>query len=291
MYNQNRRLEAIKFTGYLQRLGISHLLVSLAQLALPFDPRKKKLTGYLSPRYWLRMAFACLLPLLNLTVSLTFSQDSCSVVGYLGPVIKQPSEDCYAGGANFAVDRLLMGESRIPMQTRCSNLLSCGRFDEDGILGTLNFVFGVFLGSCAGLYFLQYKKAYMRQFRHFSTQIILLCSITVSLTGFGVYSIIPINNQLWSLSYVLVCSALSLAFYIAVTALIVQKKWRGWPFRAVGKNALFILFTHQLFKTRFPFGYHHNGNKFDSTLSCLLNCSVWIGIAIVLHGYRFYIKY
>ena len=261
------------------------------QLALPFEPRNKKLTGYLTSRYWTRFLLACTLPLLNLIVSLSFAHDSCSTLGYLGPGFKQLHEECYAGGANFALDRLLMGESRIPLQPRCSNLSGCSRFDEDGLLGTLNFVFGVFLGSSAGLYYLQYKKAYMRQFRHYSTQIVLLCACTVSLTGFGAYSIIPINNQLWSLSYVLVCSAVSLAFYILVTGLHVQKKWCGWPFRAVGKNALFILFTHQLFKTRFPFGYHHNGNKFDSTLSCLLNCSVWIGIAIVLHGYRFYIKY
>ena len=280
----------MKITGYLQRLGISYFIVGMVHLYIPYDPKLRKTTGHLSKKYWMKMGVMVSLFLTNFLVSFLYQTKGCQA-GYLGPGEGSPGEGCLTGGANLAIDLYVFGEKKIPKNPRCSWIIGCDMFDEDGLLGTLNFICGVFLGSFACLYYLQYRRSFMVQLNYFSKQIILLSAFTVFFTGFNRYNFVPINSQLWSISYVTVCAALSLALYIFVAGLSFQKKWLGWPFRPVGKNAFFILFSQQLFKTRFPLGFHHNGNTFDSVLSCLLVCSVWIGLAIVLHGYRFYIKY
>lgn len=261
-------------------------------LLLPYSKKQRKQTGYRSKRFYAKFAIFCLFPIVNVYLTFFLPVTGCPT-GYLGPGtnLKKDSLKNCAGGANLYIDRKIFGESRINQHPKCRHIYGCSSFDEDGLLGTFNFIFAVYLGSMVGEYYLQKRKRFTVFAKHLLGHFLTAGSIGIILGAIPDFQFIPINSQLWSLSFVLLGHASSLCIFLALMALSINKTWSGWPFRAVGKNAVFILVFHQIVKNRFPFGYAHSGNHFDTVLSSLINCTMWVGLAILLHGYKFYIKY
>lgn len=298
MYNKNHYPKSAKLTGFIQRLAVSQIVVALVHLFLPFIKAKKRNQAQLNQsrkNFGIKIAIFLIFPTINILLTQFLKVPNCDR-GYTGPGYPKENDSpidlqkC-PGGANRYIDEFVWGIERIPKQPKCSFFYGCDRFDEDGHLGTLNFIFGVALGSIAGEYFLRKRHKVGKLSKLFFAQIFVSMMTGSILGGIPGIQTIKINSQLWSFSFVCVANAFSLIFLIAIAGLILKNMWVGWPFRAVGKNAIFILIFQQLMADRFPFGYKHNGNYLDAILSCLLTCSVWVGIAILLHGYKFYIKY
>lgn len=259
---------------------------------LPYSKKYKRTTGYRSNRFYIKSFIFILFPIVNVLISFLLKAPGCER-GYLGPgtnSVENSMKDC-AGGANLYIDQLVFGKARVSTYPKCRHIYGCSTFDEDGLLGTLNFIYGVYLGSVIGEFYLQKRKMFSGFGKHMVGHVLAYGSAGIVIGALPSISTIKINSQLWSLSFVFVSHAASAIIFSAVMALSVYKSWSGWPFKAVGKNGIFILVFQEIMKDRFPFGYIHNGNHFDSMFSSLLNCTVWIGLAILLHGYKFYIKY
>jgi hypothetical protein len=233
----------------------------------------------------------------NLILTFAVRDPQCPQ-GYLGPgpaMITSEGLDLSrcAGGANIYIDRKIMGNASIPTgeYARCSFIFGCEGFNQEGILGTCNFVFGTYLGAIVGEFHTQYRRRFMRQMKFFMQYAGISAVASMALGMIPGLQFIPVNNQVWSLTYVLLGNSISLAVFTILKFLSQRGIWTGWPFKSVGKNAIFIIFVQQMMLYHFPFGYHNNGNYFDSTLSSLLSCTVILVIAIFLHKFRFYIKY
>lgn len=99
------------------------------------------------------------------------------------------------------------------------------------IVGCLTTIFQVFLGVQAGEILLCYKDWKDRVVRW------LLWAVFLAIVGFlaHVY-VIPVNKNLWSLSFALVTTAFALGLLSACYLLVdVARIWRGGPFRIPGR--------------------------------------------------------
>lgn len=286
--------------GFLQRLAIAQVVVSAVYIYFPLIRIRKKqqsLVNKANRNYFCRVAIFAVFPIINLILTVLVKDPRCPD-RYTGPGLfnttTNQNQTMCAGGANRYIDELIMGYDRLPTNPKCRFFYGCDRFDEDGILGTLNFIFGVALGSMAGSFLLRKIHKVFQISRRFMIHIVISLMTGMIFGGIISYRLFGpfnVNSQLWSFSFVCVANAASVFIFTLIGALYLKGVWTGWPFRAVGKNAIFILVVQRLMASRFPFGYWHNGNHFDATLSSLITCTVWIALAITLNYYKFYVKY
>lgn len=264
---------------------------------IPFIPKRRKEFGFGSKRFYHRLLIMTALPVLNLILTFTVRDPNCPR-GYLGPGPAYTDPAGYhlsqcAGGANLYIDKMVLGAESIPTGefARCSYIFGCKGFNQEGVLGTLNFLFGAYLGALVGEFHTQYRRKIIKQMNFFAKYAALCAVVAIAMGVIPGLQFVPVNNQVWSVTYVLCGNVLSIGFFAILKFLSQRGVWLGWPFKSVGKNAIFIIFVQQMMRYRFPFGYHNNGNYFDSTLSSLLSCTVIVVVAIFLHKFRFYIKY
>lgn len=96
---------------------------------------------------------------------------------------------------------------------------------------------------------------------------------------------IPINKNLWSLSFVLILGGL--AFLIQAFLFVVvdiTKKWGGRPCFYPGMNPIVIYVGSEIFKDTFPFGWVPNVGTHGAYLGMnLFGTGLWVAIAIFLY--------
>ena len=91
---------------------------------------------------------------------------------------------------------------------------------------------------------------------------------------------IPLNKNMWSLSFILVMAgtgscALTLLYYMVD----IQKWWLGAPFNYLGVNSIVIYLGHQLLNQFFPFSMRTPETHAWHLFSNLLGVSMWLLIA------------
>jgi len=103
---------------------------------------------------------------------------------------------------------------------------------------------------------------------------------------------IPLNKNLWSLSYVLLMAG-SAFIFLSLLYLVIDKLqiWRGSPFLYVGMNSILIYIAQIVFKNYFPFSYYplktsHGG----LLLSNLIGVSCWGMISYYLYWKKILVK-
>lgn len=271
------------------RLAVANLVVSALYLIKPLEKTNKKNKSKRRKDFIIRFSSMLCFILVNQGLTIFLKPPGCDQRGYLGPTEK---DGCPTGGANGYIDNLVFSKETLSLgPPPCKLVYGCKAFDKDGLLGTLNFIFSAYLGAMIyEFYRLTPKNDWALLKKLLTTWII--CLLVTSLGQISsVKRYFPTNQHLWSLGYVAVAFPSACAIYMSMKQLVSQKKWLGWPFHAVGKNALFILFAERMLRDRFPFGFKNQGSSFLGTLSGLIACSLWVLIAIFLHKYKFYIKY
>lgn len=98
--------------------------------------------------------------------------------------------------------------------------------------------------------------------------------------------VIPINKNLWSLSFVLVTSAfafilLSLCYFV----IDVKQWWRGNPMVYAGMNAIIMYIGHTIFHKMLPWHWKVGdmNTHFMLLLECTWNTALWVAIAYYLY--------
>ncbi|XP_067209107.1 heparan-alpha-glucosaminide N-acetyltransferase-like [Linepithema humile] len=293
----NVQLENIRIFGVLQRFGITYLVVGLIYLC--FIRQQPKAVQNLSRNWIVRETqdilsilpcWCAMLILIIIHCALTFGLPipGCPT-GYLGPGGRHEDSKYFncAGGAAGYIDKSILTLNHIYQRPTIDLVYGSGPFDPEGILGCFMAIFQVFLGVHTGVILMIYKDWKERVTRW------LLWAALYGCLGcaFHFTNVIPVNKNLWSLSFVLVSTAYALAFLSGFYLLIdVTKVWQGGPFRIPGMNALVLYVGHSICQI-FPF--HWRIGAMDIRALCLIE-SIWVVIlwaiiAYIMHHKRIYI--
>lgn len=206
--------------------------------------------------------------------------------GYLGPGgihEYEKYQNCTGGAAGF-IDRTILGENHMYQRAKIRSVYDSLVFDPEGIFGCLLTIVQVFLGVQCGVTLLVYPTAKDR-LRRWIFWGVGLAALTAILTLFSVDDgIIPINKNLWSLSFVSVTSSLaflllSLIYFLVDVRNIGDDFWT--IFLYPGMNAIILYVGHSVFHKMWPF--HFSFDVMNTHFILLLeNCwtvVVWILIS------------
>jgi heparan-alpha-glucosaminide N-acetyltransferase len=171
--------------------------------------------------------------------------------GYLGPggLHENASHFNCTGGAAGHIDRVILGERHMyKTPTSMYVYKSQIAYDPEGLLGCLTSCVLTYLGVCMGHVIIHYKQPNQRIWKFLFYGLFyaligsILCKFSIN-DGW-----IPINKNLWSLSFVLIIAGIAHGVLIILYLLIdLWKVYSGTPFFYLGRNSISIYICHILF--------------------------------------------
>ncbi|KAF2357813.1 protein of unknown function DUF418 [Trinorchestia longiramus] len=288
-------LSQYRIPGVLQRFAICYLVVASVMVVCP-EPAKiqnkfgEVMSDVVSLSYqWI---IYTLIVLVHTVLIFCVEVPGCPR-GYLGPggialmnSDGDPTPDCIGGMTGY-VDRWLLGVAHLYQNPTAKEVYHSGPFDPEGVLGSMLSIFQVFLGVVAGnvLHFHQDHKQRLARWAIWS----ILCGALGTILCFAGQeeAPIPVNKNLWSLSYVLVTSCFAF-FLLALFYLLVDvlKVWSGSPFYQAGMNSILLYVGHSVTYNMFPWHYIIGPMRTHASLlaECLWGTALWVITAIYLHA-------
>lgn len=234
---------------------------------------------------WKQWIVIGVITLIHLLVIFGVKVPSCER-GYLGPggVHEFGKNENCTGGAIGYIDRLILGTDHMYKHARIRAVYDALVFDPEGIFGCLLTVVQVFLGVQCGVTLLVYPTAKDR-IRRWIFWGLGLAVVTAVLTLFSVDDgIIPINKNMWSLSFVTVTASLaflllSLIYFLVDIRNIGEDFWT--IFLYPGMNAIILYVGHSIFNRMWPFHFSFNvmNTHFILLLENVWTVTVWILIS------------
>jgi len=230
-----------------------------------------------------------MLALIHTCVTFLLSVPGCPR-GYLGPGGMEQGgryANC-TGGASGYVDRQLLGTLMYHHPT-CQRIYDTSQpYDPEGILGVLTSCVAVFFGCVAGRIIITFRS-WPERLGRFSLWAVGLGLVAGGLCGFTKNDgLIPINKNLWSLSFVLALSSMAFVMLTLLYLIVdVWKIWLGRPFYYAGLNSITLYLGHELGASLFPVSLQTVAPPPDSHLSQLF-LSLWGTLLWVFVGWRMY---
>uniref|UniRef100_A0A1A9WID9 Heparan-alpha-glucosaminide N-acetyltransferase catalytic domain-containing protein n=1 Tax=Glossina brevipalpis TaxID=37001 RepID=A0A1A9WID9_9MUSC len=291
------KLENLRIMGVLQRFGIAYLICGLAHTMFSqriiIEPQiawKRKfqdlliMRGELLMMIFLIAVYLCTIFGLNLP--------DCPR-GYLGPGGKHSNAEYFncIGGASGYIDLLVLGNNHIYQYPTAKYIYDSKPFDPEGVFGCLLTIVQVFFGVLAGVIILTHTT-WRARINRWLIWSIILALIGGALSDFSSENgSIPINKNLWSLSFVCVTSALAFASLSLLYYIIdVKYWWQGYPFEAAGMNAIILYVGHTVMHKMLPWHWRIGpmNTHFVLLLESVWNTLLWLCIASYLNYKKFY---
>ncbi|KAK5605734.1 hypothetical protein CRENBAI_006883 [Crenichthys baileyi] len=295
-------LDSLRIPGVLQRLAWSYLIVAGLDL-LVARGHLDILTNdaWWSPAldillYWPAWLCVLLLEIVWLCLTFLLPVPGCPT-GYLGPggIGDMGHHANCTGGAAAYIDRWLLGEKHI-YQTPSSRVIYATQmpYDPEGVLGSINSVLMAFLGLQAGKILLHYRDVPTNVISRFLIWGLFLGAISAVLTECSTdRGFIPVNKNLWSLSYVttLACFAFVLLVLVYYT-IDVKKWWSGAPFYYPGMNSILVYVGHEVFEGYFPFSWRmaNSQSHTEHLVQNVVSTSLWVFISYILYRKKIFWK-
>ncbi|VEN54018.1 unnamed protein product [Callosobruchus maculatus] len=302
-------LSYLRIFGVLQRFGIAYLVVSLICI-LTMDrsspdidseidePSRLKLYFSDILRTYVGWIFVIIITALHTIIIFSVAAPGCPS-GYLGPggLHQNRSYQNCTGGATGYIDGLILGNHRYQHPT-IYRVYEARPFDPEGVVGCLTTILQAYLGVQAGVTLLVYKKHSERLFRW------LLWGIGTGLAGGALCGfskedgIIPVNKNLWSLSFVLVTSCFAFTFLSLCYVLVDYKKlWTGKPFLFAGMNAILMYIGHEMTENHFPVRWYphneysedHRHTHYNALLSDTWGAAFWLFVSYYLYKIKYFL--
>lgn len=292
-------LKDLRFFGVLQRFGVAYLVVTTIQTVFmdpaavhPQNPIKRTLFDIclLTPQY---IVTICII-VLYLCLIFCMPVPGCET-GYLGPGGKQNyfSNPKCIGGVTGYIDRLLLGNSHIYQYPTAKQVYESSAFDPEGVFGCLPTIIQTIFGVQAGMILLYHSESFARLKRWLIWGLVLEL-ISGLLCGFSKNDgFIPINKNLWSISFVLVTSGLAFILLSLCYYLIDVKKWwtDAWnPFLYPGQNAIIMYVGHTIMHKMLPWHWRvkNMNTHFIRLFENSWNTMIWVLIAIYLYNKKIF---
>ncbi|XP_064306890.1 heparan-alpha-glucosaminide N-acetyltransferase [Phalacrocorax carbo] len=292
----------LRIPGVLQRLGFTYLVVAALELLFARAGPESGTLETPCPAlqdilpYWPQWIFILVLEVIWLCLTFLLPVPGCPR-GYLGPGGIGDFgiyPNCTGGAAGY-IDRLLLGEKHIYQHPSSSVIYQTTMpYDPEGILGTINTIFMAFLGLQAGKIILFYKDRHKQIMSRFFLWSIVMGVISAILTkcskeeGF-----IPINKNLWSISYVTTMSCFAFILLLLIYYLVdVKRLWSGAPFFYPGMNSILIYIGHEVFENYFPFKWKMQDSQShaEHLTQNLTATTLWVIISYLLYRRRIFWK-
>lgn len=283
-------LNTIRIFGVLQRFAISYFVVaSVNILAHQNINELKNSQRHILDLIKLKLQWIIMLIIVLVHCLLTFclKVPNCPT-GYLGPGglhDDQKYSKCTGGAAGY-IDEVILGK-HIYQYAYITQIYKSKPFDPEGILGCLTTIFHVFLGVQAGTIIVLYKNHSQRLTRWIIWGLIT-GAIGAALCGFSRDDgVIPMNKNLWSLSFVLVTSCFAyILFSLCYIIIDVLKIWTGKPFLFAGMNAILMYVGHNMtYGNYFPIHWYLSAKEAEATHFITLLENVWATSFWVLVSY------
>jgi heparan-alpha-glucosaminide N-acetyltransferase len=291
--------------GVLQRFSISYFVCafielyyfkannysySASELILPTNKIKFNFMEILLyPIQWLIVAFLVLVWLL---VTFLLPVDGCPT-GYLGPGGLNANGqyfNCTGGAAGF-IDRIVLGANHIYADPTCKEIYQTTiPYDPEGLLGCLTSCVLCYIGVSIGHVIVHYKEVSKRIWK-FLAYAIFYGSISLILTKCSLNDgWIPINKNLWSLSFIFSIASIALIALVILYFLIdIYDVYSGTPFLYLGRNSITIYICHILFREYFPFFKVDNKHSYLLALH-LYGVAIWCLVAAIMNKKKVYIN-
>ena len=106
------------------------------------------------------------------------------------------------------------------------------------------------------------------------------------------YGPVPLNKNLWSISFVLVTSCFAFTLLSLLYVIIdIKKLWKGQPFFYAGMNSILLYCGHSVGYNLFPFRFMIGDMRTHSAKlpEALWGCMLWIIIAFVLYRKKVFV--
>ncbi|XP_061848446.1 heparan-alpha-glucosaminide N-acetyltransferase isoform X1 [Colius striatus] len=292
----------LRVPGVLQRLGFTYLVVAALELMFTRAGDESETMETLCPAlqdilpFWPQWIFILTLEVIWLCLTFLLPVPGCPR-GYLGPggIGDFGNYPNCTGGAAGYIDRLFLGEKHIYQHPSSSVIYQTMMpYDPEGILGTINTIVMAFLGLQAGKIILFYKDQHKQIMSRFVTWSIVMGIISAILTkcskeeGF-----IPINKNLWSISYVTTMSCFAFMLLLLMYYLVdVKRLWSGAPFFYPGMNSILVYVGHEVFENYFPFKWKMQDSQShaEHLLQNLTATTLWVIISYLLYRRRIFWK-
>uniref|UniRef100_A0A8B9HRQ9 Heparan-alpha-glucosaminide N-acetyltransferase n=1 Tax=Astyanax mexicanus TaxID=7994 RepID=A0A8B9HRQ9_ASTMX len=294
--------DSLRIPGVLQRLAFTYLVLAVLDVLVTRACQDSSLTDV----WWYHVhdvllywpAWLCVIALETLWLCLTFllPVPGCPS-GYLGPggIGDFGQYPNCTGGAAGHIDRWLLGERHI-YQTPSSRVvyMTSVPFDPEGVLGSINSVVMGFLGLQAGKILLHYRDQPRQIMTRFLVWSFLLGVVSAVLTKCSKdYGYIPVNKNLWSLSYVTTLSCFAFVFLLVLFYMVdVKRWWSGAPFFYPGMNSILVYVGHEVFEDYFPFRWKmaNSQSHAEHLTQNLLATSIWVLISYILYRKKIFWK-
>uniref|UniRef100_A0A0N7ZA38 Heparan-alpha-glucosaminide N-acetyltransferase catalytic domain-containing protein n=1 Tax=Scylla olivacea TaxID=85551 RepID=A0A0N7ZA38_SCYOL len=288
-------LATYRVPGVLQRFAICYLVTS--SVALAFTPAQPKQYQtdigialsdilHLLPQWGVHLALLAVHTLITFLLPVP----GCPT-GYQGPggvalfQNNTPSPHCI-GGAAGEVDRWLLTTNHIYQNPTAKFVYTSAAFDPEGVLGSLTSIFQVFLGLQAGVT-LQFHKSHKSRLVRWLIWGTVLGALGAGLCGASMNDgVIPVNKNLWSMSYVFVTSCFAFFLLSFCYVLVdIMGVWSGTPFFQAGMNSIFLYVGHNVTYNMFP--WHYQVGLMNTHLSLLVETlwgtTLWVITGLYLH--------
>lgn len=163
-------------------------------------------------------------------------------------------------------------------------------YDPEGLLGCLTSCLMTYLGVMVGHTLIHYKEP-LKIVLRFTGYAVVYGSLTLILCKASKDDgWIPINKNLWSLSFILAIASISLLvlsfFYFIVDA---RKWYSGAPFIFPGKNSICIYICSEMFNN-FPIRIATSSNHGPRLAMDLYSVTFWCVLAAILYYKKIFIN-
>ncbi|EEB11606.1 conserved hypothetical protein [Pediculus humanus corporis] len=288
----------LRVCGVLQRIGLTYFIIA----SLEIFALKSLLNEHFGPwnfsrniiKIWIQWLVPILLVAIHVIITFTLHVPGCPL-GYTGPgglSNHSAFRNCTGGAAGY-IDRLIITDNHMYHRGSFLKIFKPSvPFDPEGLLGTLTSVFCAFLGVQSARILINHENSFSK-IKSWIFWAIVMGLISGFLCNWSQNSgIIPINKNLWSLSYVLATS--SIAFLILTTFYTLidfLKVWNGFPLIYPGMNAIALYLGHSLLKTQLPWRWVPFTNTHLELLVMDTTATfVWLLISYVLYKTNVFIS-
>ena len=303
--NGTELLSKLRIMGVLQRFAVSYFVCAMLEIIhLHFRGYIYEVQESFEQVSWqsnfkeifyykLQWVFIMVLTLVWLLLTFLLPVPGCPT-GYIGPggLHENASHINCTGGAAGYIDRVILGYFHIYSSPTCKSIYETQiPYDPEGLLGCLTSCILTYIGMSAGHIFIHYKQPSRRVFR-FVTYGVIYGSITLILCkasrddGW-----IPINKNLWSLTFILALASISfLALSFLYLFIDVWNWFSGAPFIFPGKNSICIYICHEIFSDRFPVRISTPETHGPRLAMDLYGVTLWCIVSAVLYYKKIFIN-